>query len=174
MEGPDLQARPVLPAFVETWRRVITDPHGFFVDMPEAGGLGDPLGFLALCAAVNAVGHLLLGAGAPGAAAVFAGSVVAAFVGAALLVLVAQHLFHGRAGFEPTFRVVAYSAAPSVVDWVPVVGWIARLYRLYLVVRGLERVQGLDTRSAVLTIVVTWAVVVISALGFMGPWRAWP
>jgi hypothetical protein len=174
MDAPDLQAPPVASAFVETWRRVMTDPEGFFAAMPETGGLQEPFTFLAVCAAVNAAGHLLLGWGVPGAATIFAGELLAAIVGAALLVLVAQHLFHGRAGFEPTFRVVAYSAAPSIVDWIPVLGWLARLYRLYLVVRGLGRVQAIEPVSAVLTIVISYAVVAISLLGFGGPWRAWP
>jgi hypothetical protein len=83
---------------------------------------------------------------------------VAAVVLAAVLVLVAQNLFDGHAGFDPTFRVVAYASAPLVVLWLPGVGALALLYGAYIVLRGLERVQRLDTTRAVLTLAIGVAV----------------
>jgi hypothetical protein len=153
MSATEFESRPPLESFPVTWRRVVTDPHGFFEEMPQTGGLGAPGTFLALCGGLNAAGHLLTGWGAWGAIAVFAGHVVGAVVLAALFVLIAQHLFGGRAGFEPTFRVVAYGAAPLVLFWVPLVGKLAWLYGAYLMLRGIERVQALDTTRAVLTVV---------------------
>src|SRR5262245_51303376 len=131
-------------SFGSTWKRVITDPHGFFADMPQAGGLQEPLVFLAICAAVNAVGHMLVGMNLSVLLRALAGEVVWAFIFAALLVLIAQHLFDGRAGFEPAFRAVAYAAAPTVLAWVPRLGIVAMIYCWYLTVRGLERVQEFD------------------------------
>lgn len=151
-------ARVAFDGFAATWRRVMTDPDGFFADMPETGGLRDPAVFLILCAAVNSIGHLLTGWGLPGMVRIFVAQVAAAFVGAAILVVVAQHLFGGRAGFEPTFRVVAYAAAPRVLLWVPLLGPLALVYSAYLIVRGLERVHGIDAARAVLTILVAVAV----------------
>jgi hypothetical protein len=151
MTGSETEGRPLAEAFVATWRRVMTDPRGFFADMPQAGGLGEPTGFLAICAAVSALGHLLVGWGLGGMVWIFAGQVIGAFLAAAVLVIVAQHLFEGRAGFEPTLRVVAYAAAPLVFFWVPFLGVMAWLYVAYLIVRGLEHVQGLDATRAVLT-----------------------
>jgi hypothetical protein len=132
----------------------MTDPRGFFADMPETGGLTEPLFFLAACAAINAACHLLFGIGLGGFVVLGLGQILGGFLGAALLVLVAQHLFDGRAGFEPTFRVVAYAAAPIVFLWVPRLGPLAWLYAAYLTVRGLERVQGFDTTRAVLTVLI--------------------
>jgi hypothetical protein len=174
MEGPpEIHEEPAgTPALPAVWRRVMTDPHGFFAEMPETGGLQDPILFLAACAAVNAAGHLLLGWGIAGAASLFVTQVVGAFVAAALLVLVAQHLFEGRAGFEATFRVVAYAAAPTVVLWVPLVGGIAWIYRAYLALRGVERVHALDTTRAVLTVLLAFAGTVLLRFA-MWPHRHW-
>ena len=69
------------------------------------------------------------------------------FVSAAALTLVAQHLFEGRAGFEPTFRVVAYAAAPIVLFWVPRLWVLALLYGWYLQIRGVERVNEFEPHS---------------------------
>ena len=166
MSTPESEARLALEAFPTTWRRIMTDPHGFFADMPETGGLGQPFGFLAICAAVNAAGHLLVGGGVRGLVVALVGQLIGAVLVAALFVLVAQHLFEGRGGFESTFRVVAYAAAPLVVLWVPVLGVLAWLYRAYLMLRGVERVQGLDTTRALLTVLVG-----LGALGVLGAVR---
>ena len=139
--------------FVQTWQRVMTDPHGFFAEMPQAGGLNDPAVFLLITSGLNAVGHLIFGWGFGGMLAVFVFHVVLAGVVAALFTVVAQQLFEGKAGFEPTFRVVAYATAPLVFSWVPFVGTVARLYAAYLAMRGIERVHTVDTTRAVLTIV---------------------
>lgn len=150
--------RETLEGLVGTWRRVITEPHAFLADMPETGGLGEPLGFLAACAGVNAVGWLLTGGGIPGAIGVFVWVMVAAVLLAALCVIVAQNLFDGHGGFEPTLRVICYAAAPLVLLWIPVVGGATLVYAGYLVLRGVERVQKVDTTQAVLTLLVAVAV----------------
>jgi hypothetical protein len=167
MSTSEFEGRSAATDFRAAWQRVITDPHGFFADMPETGGLNQPTTFLAICAALNAVGHLLLMRSVGAVVASFVWQMLAAFILAAVLVLVAQNLFEGRAGFEPTFRVVAYAWAPLVVYWVPLVGVLALIYSTYLVIRGLERVQGLDTTRAVLTVAlgigVVWAIRAVRA-----------
>jgi hypothetical protein len=163
--------RSPLEDFPPLWQRVITDPLGFYATMPETGGLGAPTVFLAICAGINAIGHLLFLSGLFGMVAIFIWQIVAAFVIAAFFVLIAQNLFAGRGGFEATFRVVAYAWAPLVVAWVPVVGRLALLYTAYLMLRGLERVQGLETTRALLTVVVGAAILwVLGIVGFGAVW----
>ena len=169
MAVPESEVRSTVEALPIVWRRVMTDPHGFFSDMPETGGLEQPGIFLVACAAINALGHLLLGGGLRGVLGCFLWELVAAVVVASVFVLVAQNLFEGRAGFEATFRVVAYAAAPSVVFWVPLVGAVALLYSAYLALRGLERVHGLDTTRALLTLGVGGAVLWLLRNAFVGP-----
>ena len=160
--------RSAMANFTQTWQRVMTDPHGFFAEMPQAGGLGDPGTFLVITAAINAVGHLILGWGIVGMLAFFVFHLVLAGVAAALFTVIAQQLFEGRAGFEPTFRVTAYSTAPLVFSWVPFVGTVAQLYAAYLALRGIERVHVVDTTRAVLIVVlgvvVVWLLVLPTAL----------
>jgi hypothetical protein len=171
MATKEFESRPLIGDFPAVWQRVVTNPLGFFADMPETGGLQHPTVFLALCAALNAVGHLVLFAGVRGMVAIFVWQLVAAFIMAAFLVLIAQNLFGGRAGFEPTFRVVAYAWAPLVIGWAPFIGRLALLYTAYLMIRGLERIQGLDATRAVLTLVLAGAGVWI--LGISGIHFAW-
>jgi len=169
MATPEFATRSKVEEFPTVWQRVVTDPHGFFADMPETGGLGQPLVFLAICAGINALGHLLFVVGISGMIGIFVWQIVAAFTAAALSVLIAQNLFAGRAGFEPTLRVVAYAWAPLVIGWVPVVGRLALLYTAYLLIRGLERVQGIDTSRTVLTVVLTGVALAILHIISLGP-----
>jgi hypothetical protein len=156
--------------FVDTWRRVVTEPRAFFADMPHVGGLQEPLGFLAVCAALNALGVLLTGWGIGGAISAFIWFIAAGFIAAAVLTLVAQHLFAGPAGFEPLFRVVAYASAPAVFLWLPKLWIFALLYAWYLEVRGVERVNGFEPTPAVLTVAVkTGALFLIGAA--LAGWR---
>ena len=161
--GPEV--RPALEGFPRAWKQVMTDPRAFFAEMREVGGLSEPFGFLAICAAINAAGEFLLRrVGVGGALRVLLAQVVGELIAAALTVFVAQQLFDGRAGFEPTFRVLCYAAAPVVFAWIPLVGKVASLYAAFLTVRGLERVQGIDTTRAVLTVLVSWiALLVVGA-----------
>jgi hypothetical protein len=158
-------ASPSPKGVVDTWRRVMSDPRGFFTDMPQVGGLQEPLIFLAVCAAIDALGTLLLGLSIWLAVAAFGSIIVAVFVSAATLTLVTQHLFGGRAGFEPTFRVVAYAAAPVVFLFLPVLWAFALLYEWYLEIRGVERVNEFEPIAAVLSVAVkTGALLLVAAM----------
>ena len=171
MATKEFDGRTALEEFPALWQRVITDPLGFFADMPQTGGLQQPATFLTICAAINALGHLLAFSGVPGMVMSFVAQLVAGFVLAALLVLIAQNLFGGRAGYEPTFRVVAFSWAPLVIAWVPYLGRLGLLYAAYLMIRGIEHVQGIDTTRAVLTVVLGAGALWV--LGLAGVAPAW-
>lgn len=141
-----------------TWRRVVTDPLGFLADMPETGGLREPGLYLVACVAVAAVGKLVWSWSLFGALGYFVIELVDAVVLATLIVLIAQNLFEGRAGFEPTFRVVAYAWSPLVLfTWLGGLGGITVLYAAYIAVRGVERVHRIDTLRAVLTVLIAGA-----------------
>ena len=153
MSTGDFAGAAAVEGFPNAWKRVMSDPRGFFADMPEVGGLQAPLAFLGASALINAAGHLVVGWGLGGFVRIVLWQVLGAFASAALFVLIAQQLFGGHAGFEATFRVVAFAAAPTVLSWVPLIGALALLYGAYLTIVGLERVHGFDATRAVLTVV---------------------
>jgi hypothetical protein len=159
--------------FVASWRAVVQTPVRFFAAMPEVGGLGDPMRFLAICAAIDAAGTLLVTWNVWIAIAAFVALVVGSLVLAAALTLVTQHLFEGPAGFEPVFRAVAYGSAPAVVFWVPVLAPVACVYAWYLQVRGIERVQGLDATRATVATIVAWLAVWFVVRGIAGHRVGW-
>jgi hypothetical protein len=172
MSSPSFEIPPPPPSeptgFPATWRRVVSDPQGFFSEMPLADGLGAPLGFLAVCAGLAGLGTLVVSWSLWTALGTALALIVLALWHAVVLTVVAQQLFDGRAGFEPTCRVVAYGFAPGVFLWVPRLAVIAALWILFLQVRGVERVHVLDAPRAVLAVVVAAAASTLVVLGLRG------
>ena len=172
MDAPAAETGPT--DFVTTWRQVVVDPAGFVASMPETGGLGDPLRFVGIVAGLDAVGTLVTAPLSPWRAVLVLAAVpIGAVLLATVLTLVTQHLFEGRAGFEPVFRAVAYGSAPAAGYWIPILGPIACGYAWYLQVRGIERVQNLDAARAVLATLVAWAGLWLVCRGLTAPPIGW-
>jgi hypothetical protein len=87
------------------------------------------------------------------------------FIGAGILHLLVMLIVGSRnAGFEGTFRVVAYSSVTSLVSWLPFIGWIASLYGIYLAIVGIREVHTTTTGKAALVVLIPAAVVLVLIL----------
>ncbi len=150
-------------SFTGVWKRVVTDPRGFFADMPTRGGIQSPLLFLVGCLVIAALGYLIVGPRGIGLSLVFWGA-VRSFLYAAIFMVVARHVFSGTADYEATYRVIAYATAPMALMWLPLVGGLTFLYTLFLIIVGLEKVNGFDAVKSVLTLLL--ASIVLLALGW--------
>jgi len=167
MEAP-IDVEPAPSDFVTTWQRVMRTPVEFFATMPEAGGLGEPIRFLMLVAALDAAGTLLVSWSVAVAVLAFVMIVVGMVLVATIATLVTQHLFEGRAAFDPVFRAIAYGSAPAVFFWIPWLAAIPLIYAWYLQTRGVERVQALDAGRASLAMLLSWVAVWLLARGILG------
>lgn len=152
-------------SFGGVWKRVVTDPRGFFQDMPIRGGIQSPLLFLVGCLVLAALGFLVVGPRGFGLALVFWGT-VRSFLYAAIFLLVARNVFAGTGDFEAHYRVVAYASAPLALMWLPFVGSLTFLYMIFLVIVGLERVNTFDAVKSVLTILLASIVVIAITWAF--------
>jgi len=152
-------------SFVGVWKRVVTDPRGFFQDMPIRGGIQSPLLFLVGCLVLAALGFLVVGPRGFGLSLVFWGT-VRSFLYAVVFMLIARQVFSGIADYEAHYRVVAYASAPMALMWVPLVGSLAFLYTLFLVIVGLERINGFDAVKSVLTVLLASLVVLVLGWAF--------
>ena len=159
-------------SFGNVWKRVVTEPRAFFQEMPVTGGLLNPLLFLLICLAIDAVGFLIFGPRHFVLRFIIA-ALLKTFAGAAILMVIARQIFGGVGDYEATFRAIAYAAAPVALFWVPLIGPLAALYALFLTIIGLERVHGFDAVKAVLTVLLT--IIVAAVVGWVlgGPWW-WP
>src|SRR3712207_3865334 len=189
-QGGDYDLSDPVGSFVDVVRRVAFRPAAFFAGLPRQGGLLGSLVFALVCIEVSAilVGLLtflgvpggmtsLFGArGDQGFLAFLGGLVIAPIAGAVGVFLTAllTHLLvvlvvgSGHSGFGATFRVVAYSSVTSLVGWVPFVGWIASLYRLYLATVGIREMHATTTGRALLVVLLPAILVLVLVVVVVG------
>jgi hypothetical protein len=188
--GGDFDLSDPLNSFVDVVRRVVFQPQAFFAGLPRQGGLLGPLVFALVCTEISVllVGVLtfldipgaitwLFGArGNQGFLAFLGGLVVAPVAGAVGVFLTAlvTHLLvilvvgSGHAGFGATFRIVAYSSVTSLAGWIPFVGWLFSLYRLYLATLGIREMHATTTGKALLVVLLPAILILVLVVVVVG------
>jgi hypothetical protein len=173
--GGDYDLSDPLNSFVEIVRGVVFQPQAFFTGLPRQGSLLSPLVFALVCTEISVllVGLLtfldvpggitwLFGARGNQGFLAFLGGLVIAPIAAAVGVFLTALVTHllvilvvrsGHSGFGATFRIVAYSSVTSLVGWIPFIGWIFSLYRLYLATVGIREMHATTTGKALLVVV---------------------
>lgn len=165
-------------SFIDTWLAIVTDPAAFFKRMPRLGDYGNPAVFAIICLFINAVGSVIANAGTGGISGLIAtaiGSIIFLFFSAFVL-WVMTLIFGGKGGYETSFRILAYSSAVAVFTWIPLVGFFAWLYQVYLQVIGVKEAHEMSTGSAVaavllpalLTAAVIFATFIVGVLAALG------
>src|SRR3712207_6172614 len=177
-------------SFVDVVRRVAFQPAAFFAGLPRQGSLLSPLVFALICIEVSVIlVGLLTFLGVPGGITslfgargdqgflAFVGGLVLAPIAGTVGVFLTALLTHllgvlvvgsGHSGFGATFRVVAYSSVTSLVGWVPFVGWIASLFRLYLATVGIREMHATTTGRALLVVLLPAILVLVLVVVVVG------
>ena len=138
---------------------VLLDTKRFFSMMPRTGGLFEPVAFalrvLIFISALNLMITLAQGtptdeiAGEVINSAYAIVAVIAAIFIFSMPTYVALKLFNGQGTYRDTVSVAAYSLAATIIIWIPVLGWIASLYVIYLSVIGYSKVHQISAQNVV-------------------------
>jgi hypothetical protein len=188
--GGDYNLSDPVNSFVEVVRRMVLQPAAFFAGLPRQGSFLGPLVFALICVEVSAVliglltfidvpggiTSMLGAAGNQGFLAFLGGLVItpiAATVGIFLTALVTHLLVlvvvgSGHSGFGATFRIVSYSSVTSLLGWIPFIGWIFSLYRLYLATVGIREMHGTTTGRALLVVLLPAILVLLLIVVLVG------
>ncbi len=187
MEGPEgmepggQMASGSSSSILDTAKRVITDPAGFFRDMPREGGYKDPLIFLIAMSVVTALVGVVLslfGLAGPGAtfgvalASLIFVPIFAAifgFVGAAILFVIWKVL-GSEESYETAYRCCAYMAAispiTSILGAIPYLGLLASaVWGLFLVVTASAEVHKIKQGTAWLVFGILTALLCLMGVG---------
>ncbi len=174
--GGEFNYSDPVQSFINTVRNVVTAPVGFFRGIRRDGDFVNPLIFAIICYEVSAIlGGLLSLVGVTGSQGIgsFLVSIILApifatiglFIGAGILHLLVMLIVGSRnSGFEGTFRVSAYSSVTSLVSWIPVIGWIASLYGIYLAIMGIREVHTTSTGKAAIVVLIPAVVIILLVL----------
>ncbi len=175
--------------YVDTLKKVLTNPEGFYSEMPKEGGYQEPLTFAAINFAIfgllsGIIAVIIRSAGAGSIVTTLVGAVIGGVVGlfiGGIILFIFFKIFGGSGGYEGTVRILSYSSAVQVFAWIPLIGWIISLYGIWLNIVGGKHVHNLTTVKsaiAVLLPVVILAVIIamlmaviiasIAAMGISG------
>jgi hypothetical protein len=83
-------------------------------------------------------------------------------------VLVVLVVGPGHAGFGATFRIISYSSVTSLASWIPLIGWIFSLYRLYLGTVGIREMHATTTGRALLVVLLPAILVLLLVVVVVG------
>jgi len=137
-----------------TWRLLVR-PGEFFEAMQPEGGLGPPLTFLAVCSGFSGVLSAVYAYQDPWVTAFsrFANGFLTPFVLALLLYPVTLFLCGDAFTLRSLLKISAYAQVTLLFSWIPGIGWVAGLWRFYLIGLGMVRagrITPLRAASAIL------------------------
>jgi hypothetical protein len=174
--GGEFDYRDPVQSFTSTVQRVVLQPVDFFRGIRRSGDFLNPLIFAIICYEIYAIlgGILrLIGIGADIGFGGFIAAIVLALIYAAIALFIGAGILHllvmvivgsGNAGYEATFRVLSYSWVTFLVSWIPIIGWIASLYGIYLGIIGIREVHTTTTGKAALVVLIPIAVLLLIAI----------
>jgi hypothetical protein len=168
--GGEFDYSDPVQSFINAVRGVVTAPVGFFRGISRQGDFVNPLIFAIICYEVSAIlGGLLglvgVGMGGTQGFGSFLVSIILApilaaiglFIGAGILHLLVMLIVGSR-------NSGAYSSVTSLVSWIPVIGWIASLYGIYLAIMGIREVHNTSTGKAAIVVLIPAVVVLLLVL----------
>ena len=166
--GGEFNYQDPVQSFISTVQRVVLQPADFYRGILRRGDFLNPLIFAIICYEVSAIlgGLIALAFGNRGFGG-FIGNIILApigaaiglFIGAGILYLLVMVIVGSRnSGYEATFRVAAYTSVVNLVSWIPLIGWIASLYGIYLAIVGIREVHTTTTGKAALVVLIPVAV----------------
>jgi hypothetical protein len=174
--GSEFDYRDPVQSFIGAVRSLVTAPAAFFRGLAGHSDLVNPLIFALICYEIYTILNALLrlaGVGTDIGFGSFLATIILAplfaaiglFIGAGILHLLVMLLVgSGNAGFAATFRVSSYSSVSSLVSWIPIIGWIASLYGIYLAIVGVREVHNTTTGRAALVVLIPAIVVFLLIL----------
>lgn len=185
-----------LNALIETTKEVLTQPAAFFRGMSVTGGIGGPLLYAVIVGLVGLIASAIyssvfrgvlsdsiarMGGGTDLArlapflqggslvATVLLGPVIIAmrvFIGSGLIHLALLAMGAAQRGYEATFRVTAYSHAPSIFSIIPVCGGLVEaVYTLVLLIIGVSESHAISRGKAAVAVLVPGLVLCCCCLG---------
>lgn len=161
-EAGEFDPSDPLNSFIEVWKGVILTPVDFFKAMPKSGGYGNPTIFAVITFIIYGIGIALVtfGKGFAGIIGTPVGGIIGLFIGAAILWVCAK-IVGGKGDYEATYRVLAYVTATNVVGWIPVVGWLASLYGIYLTVVGISESHEMSQGKALVAVLIPIVILIV-------------
>jgi len=151
----------------QAFKGVMTAPNTYFADMPEARDYRDSLMLLAIYLAIPSLAVGII-SGVIGIILILPVSLALGLLGtwmwAAYLGWAARRFCGAGLSTVDAFQICAYSSAPLVFSWIPVIGLLAWLSNLYLNWQGLVSHARIGAGAALLIILGAYFILLLSLI----------
>ncbi|MEM7358865.1 MAG: Yip1 family protein [Pseudomonadota bacterium] len=179
-----------LATVIDDAKKVITDPAGFYREMPTEGGYTNPVIFVAVMAAVTGIlgavfsvigfGGNAIMAGAAGFAAIIImpiAMVIFSFIGAAILFVIWK-LMGSEKDYEVAYRCAAYCTAilpiVTLLSLIPYVGTIIQsIWAFFLITTASVEVHKLPAQTSKIVFGVILGLLLLFSLSAENTARKW-
>jgi len=146
-------------------KSVLLTPAVFYQGMKRQGGTANPFLYMMVCIVFHTVVSGIFFQDRESVLRSLGPCLFFPLISSVMFYLVLRTLFKKRLLFENVFRINAYAATVTLLSWIPLIGMLFELYRLYLLMSGLQNSLALKTRDAVVTIVL--AIIVYLAVSVL-------
>ena len=160
-------------------KSIITSPTNFFNSISNESGYGGPVKFytvmlIAYSLLLGISSTLLLDAAFEVTLLII--SVVTTVLVAIPLTFVGAGITHifvsilgGKQGYNQTYKANIYSSTPSLLlGWIPIAGFMAGLYSLYLLIKGLSTLQKMSMGRAAAAVLIPIILLIIIVIVIAG------
>jgi hypothetical protein len=159
----EFEPRNFFVSFYRTSRTVLLSPRVFYPAMRKEGDFLRPFIYMLSCVLFHVlifgvlqknpevmVKNLFLGTIFP-------------LITAGILFIIVTRVFRATGSYEVAFRVNAYASAVNLATWLPLVGLLFEVYRIYLIVVGLSAVFSIKTTRSLMAVLLTMAVYIVAS-----------
>ena len=159
----EFEPKNLFSSFFRISKAGLLSPRIFFQGMRREGGFLNPFLYMLCCVIFHVlvfgllqknVGFMLRN--------LFLG-IVFPLITAGILFFIITKIFKAPGSYETVFRVNAYASAVNLITWLPLIGLLFELYRIYLIVIGLSAAFSIKVSRAFLAIVLTMVVYIMAA-----------
>jgi hypothetical protein len=165
VDSMEFETREFFVSFYCVSKAVLLSPRVFFPAMKKDGNFRQPFIYMLVCVLFHILifgvlhkdPELML-------RSLFLG-ILFPLITAGILFIIVTRLFKSEGSYEAAFRVNAYASAVNLVTWLPLVGLLFELYRIYLIVIGLNAVFSIPMPQSFLAVLLTMAVYIMASVG---------
>lgn len=152
---------------IERVMRAVRLDASFYQEADGDDGLtGEAFTIVAIIGAVSGLLGALLGDGGNAITGLIFGAiggVIGLLIASGILLLIGK-LFGGQAEYMGLLRSLAYAYSPSVLSWIPFLGFIASLWSLVCAVVAVRESHAISTGAAAAVVLIPAAILFVIAL----------
>jgi hypothetical protein len=159
----EFEPRDFFVSFYRTSRAVLLSPKSFYPAMKKEGDFLRPFVYMLSCVLFHVLIFGVLHKNPEVMVKNLLFGIIFPLITAGILFIIVTRVFRATGSYEAAFRVNAYASAVNLATWLPLVGLLFEVYRIYLIVLGLSAAFSIKTTRSLLAVLLTMAVYIMAS-----------